>query len=163
MFFIGIISNKNEVNFIKELTKSIDNITVVEINENSIDNVKNIKFNTILIKENSNILKYKIEQIKNILKTTKYIVINSDIEIDLKVLMNTSIRVITYGFNSKSTITTSSITDEDVLVCLQRNITNIEGNIIEPQEILKSNIEKMDVLEILAIMCIEIIYKEGKF
>lgn len=163
MFFIGIISNKNEVNFIRELTKSIDNITVVEINENSIDNVKNIKFNTILIKENSNILKYKIEQIKNILKTTKYIVINSDIEIDLKVLMNTSIRVITYGFNSKSTITTSSITDEDVLVCLQRNITNIKGNIIEPQEILKSNIEKMDVLEILAIMCIEIIYKEGKF
>ncbi len=163
MFFVGIISNKNEISFIKKINKIVNNITIVEINEKSIDNIKNIKFNTILIKENSNILNHKIEQIMNILRTTKYIIINSDIEIDLKVLTNTSIRVITYGFNSKSTVTTSSITDEDILICLQRNITNINGNIIEPQEILKNRLKEVDTLEILAIMCIEIIYKEGKF
>ena len=159
MSFIGIISNKNEKQLIKKINDKVQDITIIEINEKSIDNIKNIKFNVILIKENSNILKNKILQIENILKRAQYIIINSDIEIDFKVFVSESTKVLTYGFNSKATITASSITEENILVCIQRNIINIKGKIIEPQEIIKRNKKEFNVLDILAISSIEIIYE----
>ena len=43
------------------------------------------------------------------------------------------LNVITFGFNPKSTITASSVED-DILLCIQRNIKDIEGKTIEQQE-----------------------------
>ena len=45
-----------------------------------------------------------------------------------------NINVITYGFNSKSTVTTSSVNEENLLLCIQRTILNINNKKIEPQE-----------------------------
>ena len=71
---------------------------------------------------------------------------------------NLDLKVITYGFNSKSTVTASSITEEEMLICVQRNIINIKGKKIEPQEI---NIEKdimLDNYDNMYIMCLATIY-----
>ena len=43
--------------------------------------------------------------------------------------------VITCGFSGICTVTLSSVTDEDFVMCIQRNITNIYGECIMPQEI----------------------------
>ena len=45
------------------------------------------------------------------------------------------LNVITIGFNSKSTITASSV-EENLLICLQRKIENINREVLEPQEII---------------------------
>ena len=67
---------------------------------------------------------------------TKYLIINCDIEIDMlkKIKLENPIKTITYGFNSKATITISSVKDEKILVCLQRDIQKVDGKIIEAQE-----------------------------
>ena len=44
--------------------------------------------------------------------------------------------LITYGINSKSTVTFSSIGEENAVVSLQRGFTNAQGKEIEPQEII---------------------------
>lgn len=52
----------------------------------------------------------------------------------LKLFSNSDITVITCGMNSKNTITCSSINGETYLISLQRNILNLKGEEIEPQE-----------------------------
>lgn len=44
------------------------------------------------------------------------------------------LQTITYGLNSKATITASSIHPERALICVQRCFEDIHGNRIEPQE-----------------------------
>ena len=44
--------------------------------------------------------------------------------------------LITYGINSKSTVTFSSIGEENAVISLQRGFTNFKGSEIEPQEII---------------------------
>ena len=52
----------------------------------------------------------------------------------IDIINNMKLNVITFGFNSKSTITASSV--EDIfLICLQRKIVNVFGEVIEPQEL----------------------------
>ncbi len=42
--------------------------------------------------------------------------------------------VLTYGMGSKATLTVSSIEDTHMVLCLQRAVTDLCGNVIEPQE-----------------------------
>ena len=44
------------------------------------------------------------------------------------------VKVITFGFNSKATITISSVNDEKIIVCLQRELEIADNKIIESQE-----------------------------
>ena len=60
---------------------------------------------------------------------------NTDIKENIELLENLTLNLITYGFNSKATITTSSVEEQKMLICLQRGIKNLQGKIIEPQEI----------------------------
>ena len=74
--------------------------------------------------------------IKKILMNSERILVNSDFNGNLEVIQNLKLSVITYGFNSKATITASSVNDSNgILMCLQRSIKNINNKIIEPQEI----------------------------
>ena len=154
MFFIGIVSEEKNEKHIKDILKQkIENENVVFINEKNIENIKNIKFKIIVTNngiDNKNI--------KNILLNAEYLILNSDINVKIDLIENLDLKVITYGFNSKSTVTASSITEEEMLICVQRNIINIKGKKIEPQEI---NIEKdimLDNYDNMYIMCLAIIY-----
>ena len=98
------------------------------------------------------------KNIKNILLNAEYLILNSDINVKIDLIENLDLKVITYGFNSKSTVTASSVTEEEMLICVQRNIINIKGKKIEPQEI---NIEKdimLDNYDNMYIMCLATIY-----
>lgn len=141
MPFIGIISDENVENCIRR--EILDELklresSVLFIKEKSIENIRNIKFETVIIAR-----KFKnMELLKELLKKVKYIIINSDIDTNLQSLDNIQAVVLTYGFNSKATITASSVKEDEILLCIQRNIETKNGETIEPQEIkveLKEN------------------------
>lgn len=154
MFFIGIVSEEKNEKHIKDILKQkIENENVVFINEKNIENIKNIKFKIIVLNKGID-----NKNIKNILLNAEYLILNSDINVKIDLIENLDLKVITYGFNSKSTVTASSVTEEKMLICVQRNIINIKGKKIEPQEI---NIEKdimLDNYDNMYIMCLAIIY-----
>jgi len=133
MPFIGIISDEKSENHIRrELLErlKINESSVLFIKEKSIDNIKNIRFETVLLaREFKN-----MDLLKKILTNTKYLIVNSDLKNNLKMLEELQLTVITYGFNSKATITISSVLEDKVLVCLQRDIINNKGKTIEAQE-----------------------------
>ena len=125
MPFIGIISNEITENCIRRciLEKlKLPESSVLFIKEKSIENIKNIKFET-------------TEILKKMLENSTYVVINSDIEDNLELIEDLNATVITYGFNSKATITASSVGDDEMMICLQRTICSKNKENIEPQEI----------------------------
>ena len=144
MSFIGIIADKkNEIEIENLLQNKLkkQNIEIIKVNEKSINNIKNVKFNTILISGINQVFKYNNLIIK-LLKETHYLVINNDIEEILKAVSNLETIVISYGFNSKSTITASSVSDEEMLICVQREFDNIQRQKVELQEVSIKKISK---------------------
>ena len=59
----------------------------------------------------------------------------------LEIFYKNKIPAICCGMNAKNTITLSSLNNDDILISLQRTITQLNGNIIEPAE-LKINLKK---------------------
>lgn len=135
MAFIGIISDSKSEKIIKMiLDERLDKSNnIIVINSKSVENLKNIKFETVLIANNNNIIKENKETLNKIINNTKYLIINADIELELQFEEQVELNVITFGFNPKATITASSVED-DILLCIQRNIKDIEGKTIEQQE-----------------------------
>jgi len=82
-------------------------------------------------------------------------IVNVD-DIDLiSLLQGMKHRFVTYGFNTKASITTSSIGDtlfkDSFICCLQRPISTCSGKLIEPQEYkLKLEAEEFDSHNVLA-------------
>ncbi|MFZ5988198.1 MAG: Mur ligase family protein [Bacillota bacterium] len=63
--------------------------------------------------------------------------------------------IVTYGFNLKASITTSSVGDlvakDNIMCCLQRSIYTKSGTVIEPQEfIIKADLNGVDPYNVLA-------------
>ena len=151
MFFIGIITNqKNELYVRKELKDK----NIIFINDKNITNMRNIKFDAIVIDSKLN----NKQDLRKILANTKYLILNADIEFDLKLIENLSLTIITYGFNSKSTFTVSSITENNIIICLQRIIFKANGEKIEPEEYLLKYVENIEKYAIIFTAIIERIY-----
>lgn len=144
--FIGIIAeSKNEMQIKRILDNNLNSInkehTIIVINNKSIDNIKNVRFETILVITLKEIVN-KNNVINELLKNTKYLIINSDMAYEsLELINNMKLNVITFGFNQKATITASSVED-NLMMCLQRRIIDINKNILEPQEIVIKTINK---------------------
>lgn len=143
MSIIGIVSEENVENCIRrslleklELRES----SVLFLKEKSIENIKNIKFETIILAR-----EFKHPKIlKKIIENTPYLIINSDLEGNLELLENIQATVITYGFNSKATITASSVEEEEIMLCIQRAMEEKSAKVIEPQEIKIPLIENVN-------------------
>ncbi len=149
MFFIGIITNQKNELYVK---KKLENKNILFINDKNITNMKNIKFDTIVI---DNKLKNK-QDLRKILSSTNHLILNADIEFDLELIENLSLTIITYGFNNKSTFTVSSITENGIIICLQRIIFKPNGEEIEPEEY---QLEYVENIEKYAIIFTEILKK----
>lgn len=160
MSFIGIISEVKEESYINRiLNNQLSKKTIINITEKNIENIKNVTFETIFINENTIKILSKLSILKNIISKSKYLIINADIEDNLLLLDSVNANVITFGFNSKSTITTSSVKDDNILICLQRTIENIKKEEIEPQELLvKVDTTYTDVHIAMGIATLLIIY-----
>ena len=70
------------------------------------------------------------------------------------------LKIITYGLNQKATVTVSSITEDRVMACLQRNIEDINNNIIEVQEFIieDHNITNKKIYSMLVVLIIQQLY-----
>ena len=133
MPFIGIVSEENIENCIRReiLDKlKLRESNVLFIKEKSIENIKNIKFETIIIAREFK----KQEILKKLLENARYLIIDTDIENNLNLIENLNTEVITYGFNSKATITASSVGEEEMMLCIQRTFKDKNSKYIEPQE-----------------------------
>ena len=137
MPFVGIIAKESESNFIKNevLKNSSLKFEFVNINRKSVQNVKNIRFETIIINNEIsdflNVSKYLEELIIN----AKYIIVNSDIIKNINILKQYNSNIITYGLNQKAMITISSIKNENILIFIQNKLKNINNDEIEEQEV----------------------------
>lgn len=159
MFFIGLITNqKNEIYIKNELEKIIPPENLIFINEKNINNMKNIIFETVLIDEKIN----NIIELRKIVSKSKYVILNSDFEINKKIFENLNLNVITYGFNNKGTFTVSSIEENEIIICLQRIIFTKNGRKIEPQEYEMKNDENIDKYTIMASKILSILYSKNK-
>ena len=135
MPLVVIIAKKRDFQIIKkELQKY--NIELVLISKKSIRNVSKIFFEEIIVLEDINLETSEYEFMSEVVLKTKYLIINADIEIKILKYLKTDnpIKVITFGFNSKATITISSVNEEKIIVCLQRNLERLDNEIIEAQE-----------------------------
>lgn len=159
MFFVGIITNqKNEAYIKKELLKIGIEKNIIFINEKNITNVKNVKFETLIIDD-------KVEnktQLRKIIEGAKYIILNSDIPIDLELMDNLNLTVITYGFNNKATFTVSSIEENNIIICLQRIIYNKNNEVVEPQEFKLEVPENVEKHIAIFVYIIKILYSKIK-
>lgn len=132
MPFVGIIAENKDYETIKKmLSKKYIETGLIQINEKNIENIKNIKFDAIVINRE---MKSNREYLKRILENTKYLIINADIELKQENYKNIKLQIITYGFNTKATITASSITENSIMICTQRDIEGINQKKIEQQE-----------------------------
>ena len=155
MALIEILTDSNSEN---ELSKVIDKDIVktneiIYVKEKNIENIKNIKLETIVINK-------KIEDkdiMKKIIDNSKYLIINKDNNPDFKNYKDMN-NIITYGYNSDSDITISSIKEEKTFLCLQRNITSIYGKKIDIQEIRADVNYKIDIYNIMIIIALTILY-----
>lgn len=162
MSFIGIITSRKNEEILKkailhELKQNEIKQNILIINEENLENMKNIKFNSIIINKENNIVEQRKILLKQIIKNSKYLIINSDIYKKLDIAYNLNITIITYGYNLKATITASSINEEKILLCIQRSIiTNNKAN-IEPKEIYVK-ILKNDIYTTMAVNATKLIY-----
>lgn len=166
MSFIGIVANSKNFELIKYyLCNGRKEIAyqIIHISPKSIENIKNIKFDLIVITSSIENISDKKEIIEKLCSKSKYLILNSDISIQLEFLKEEKVTVITYGLNQKSTVTISSIDEESVLIALQRNIKNIFEQNIEMGEkrILLDENNKLSPQNILVIFIIFLIYKEN--
>ena len=162
MSFIGIItSNKNEETLKKAISQELkcENIkhNIIIINEENLENMKNIKFNSIIINKENNIVEQRKIVLKQILRNSKYLIINSDIYQKLEIAYNLNIAIITYGYNLKATITASSINEEKILLCIQRSIITANKHNIEPKE-MYAKILNNDIYTTMAANTTKLIY-----
>lgn len=162
MAFIGVITSSKNEEVLKKAIEEIlqsntSNHNVIIINKENIDNMKNIKFNSIIINKENNIKESKKIVLKQVLKNAKYLIINSDIYTRLDIIYNLNITVITFGYNLKATLTASSVNDERILLCLQRNIVVDNKIKIEPKEILAKVVEN-DVYTTMAVNIVRLLY-----
>ena len=166
MSFIGIVANQKDFTILKnKILKNIGikNVTVICINKRSISNIKNIKFEIIILYNDSQVIKENVESINRICKFTKYLIFNSDSIINLNKISCNNSKIITYGLNRKAMITISSVKDERVLVALQNNLQNLSGKTIEVGETninLKEN-DKIKLYHVLVLYAIFLLYSEN--
>lgn len=143
MAFIGVISDSKSEKTISELLeKKLGNHNnIIVINSKSVENIKNIKFETVLILNNNKIIEENSNAFSKIIKNSRYLILNADIELQLKMEEHIELNIITFGFNPKSTITASSV-EENILICIQRNLKDINNKMLEQQEIKISFFEE---------------------
>lgn len=159
MAVIGIITKSNNINEIeKTLEKySIHEKNIVIITKHTIENIKNVKFDIIIIFD-------QIEDddiLKKILDSSKYLIINTDFKENMKLLnMAEDQYVITFGFNSRATITIISNENDEIILDLQREIENLEKKKIESQEIkLENNFNKNRIYEEISMKILTFLVK----
>ncbi len=160
MIFIGMMANQKEYEMIKnEIEKQMgkEKVSMVFIHEENIQNLQNIKFDVLIIHEKMPIQKH-MKAFEKICQNLRNLLINFDKNNNLEVLNGNRMTVITYGLNHKCTVTVSSIQEDSIMVALQREILNKQGNLQEIEEKRIHTIENLDVYGHMLLYILSILY-----
>lgn len=158
MSFMGIVTNsKNEESMVKKIFKLFPADNIIFITSKNIDNIRNIQFETVVINGN---IKDDVK-LKNIITKSKYVVLNTDVELEKEFWKDLNLTIISYGFNNKATFTISSVSENNIIICLQRTIKNIFDEKIEPQEFEEKNDTNVDINVILYEKIVQLIYSKN--
>lgn len=154
MPFIEIITDsKSQVQLSKLITKKmVNNSDILYIKEKNIENIKNIKLETLIL--NRNIENMSI--MNKIMENSKNVILNLDF--NGNVLEKSNTNIISFGYNSKSDITVSSIEDDEILICIQSTIKSIFNRTIEPQEIKVNVRSDINIYNIMIIIALATLY-----
>lgn len=159
MAVIGIITKSNNINEIEKTLEryGIHEKNIVIITQHTIENIKNVKFDIIIIFD-------QIEDgdiLKKVLDSSKYLIINTDFKENMKLLNIAEDQyVITFGFNSRATITIISNENDEIILDLQREIENLNKEKIESQEIkLENNFNKNRIYEEISMKILTFLVK----
>lgn len=179
MPFIEIITDaKSQIQLSKIIDKEIVNdCDIMYIKEKNIENIKNIKLETIILNQPIE----NIELINKILLNTKNIILNFDFNEEKITLLNIknnidnqktiqkttqfdeknkcqNTKLISFGYSSKSDITVSSVAEDEVLIYIQNTINSIYGRKIEPQEIKVNVKSDTNIYNIMIIIALTALY-----
>lgn len=158
MLLIGILTESGHDSYLKEELKEIlKKEHIFFLKESNMQNLKNIKFQVLLI--GKKVLKNK-EEIREIIKKADYVILNADIIENLDLLNNLDVQLITYGFNQKATITASSVEENKIMICLQRTIKNLQNKKIEPQEFKRKLIKDSNTYAVMELVSLLLLYKQ---
>lgn len=136
MYCIAVVSKNIElINYLIQENK------IIIITKDNVHKYKNKKID-ILIVENKLIKNKDLELLCN---NSKYIILQDNVNLNIRLQSKTN--VITFGFNHKSTVTVSSISDEELSICIQRTIKTINKNLIDPQEMIIKIDKENDINE----------------
>ena len=151
MPFIEIITDtKSQIQLNKSIKKEqVNNCEILYIKEKNIDNIKNIKLETLVINKKIE----DMEKISKIIENTKNVIINLDFN-----KIEKQNKFISYGYNSKSDITISSIDEDEALIYIQKEITSIFGRKIEPQEVIVKLKSDINIYNIMIIIALNVLY-----
>lgn len=162
MPFIEIITDtKSQIELNKMMSGEIvNNCDIMFIKEKNIENIKNIKLETLIINK-----EVKNNEIMNkIILNAKNLIYNKDFNEKLSIgktkeekLEIEGRKIITIGYNSKSDITVSSVLEDEALICIQNTIVSAYGRKILPQEVkvdVKSNVNIYNIMIIIALTCL---------
>ena len=156
MIFIGIVTDIKSENYIKKIQNNnsvLKKYHIIFIRENSIVNIKNIKFETIIVNREFE----DKDSLNKLIAKSEYVIVNEDIGTIIDLLKDIKSNIVTYGFNSKSTITMSSVTDDSIQVSVQRNIISKKSE-VEQQEISLNKEAKSDVYDIMLLISLLLIH-----
>lgn len=142
------LGNQRFKNYISELDKNNIDILILKIEIKDFDKeiFSNIHFDIMIFIDKADDLdEMESEYYNNLMRKNFSLldekgiaIVNIDDNSLLKELQGLKNYIITYGFNSKASITTSSVGDivlkENFMCCLQRTISTKSGLLIEPQE-----------------------------
>ena len=97
---------------------------------------------------------------KDIINNTKYIILNNDFKNNLVLDNNYEVYVITYGFNSKSTIMIISNENDEIILEIQREIEDLQKRKVDVQEIkFEKKLSKKHIYEEIAFKILTILLK----
>ena len=134
MYCIGVISR--DIELINEL---IENNKVIIMTKENINRYLEKEIDILVIEDK--IIKNK--NLELLCNHSKYILVQDNVNLNIK--LKNEANIITFGFNHKSTVTISSISEEKVIICIQRKMKSLRNNLIEPQEMIIKNNREYDI------------------
>ena len=160
MYFIGIVTDKNSENNIRNIMKNKLAVNqIIFLNKDNINNFKNVRFDSLVINN-------KIEDryaLNRIAENSRYVLYNSDITKDaiesnmLKSKENKCFKFISYGYNSRANVTVSSVGDDEYLLFIQGNIPGYDM-----QEVIFNKADKnVNAYDGMITTIINLIYNDG--
>lgn len=164
MFFIGIVSELKEFETIKNNMKNsinVETLNIINLNKKNVMNFQNITFDTVVLMENLDKWNDDVKYLEEIIRKARYLLVNADIRLRKEILMEIKIKVITFGFNLKSTVLVSSVLDDKILIDLQRSIVNVNNILFDSGGKYFPIKNKMTVYDALVIFILEILYKKS--